>query len=657
MVTRDTKKQKILVVDDEPDNLDLLYRTFHREFKVLRSESGPSALEILEQEGDIAVIISDQRMPQMSGTEFLSLTAERYPDIIRIILTGYTDVEDLVDAINSGKVFKYVTKPWDDIHLKQVVHQAVDTHNILRARTEDLRRNLRRETLLNAVTATLRSALGYEELLSSISSAVGRTLESSYCILRPYVQGEFSAESVVYRSSVIDSDTDLNPYSVLGGISETVWSVTEIKAFDIGILDGQEVNPVAVEACRSIGIASTLMVPLVCQHELVAVLALHQVGENRVWQADEIELLGMVADQAALALAQAQSYEQVRSLAKREALINTITTAIRSSLEPQEIFASITSQLGQALMVDGCTLSLWRSEDQYVQCVGLYDAELPPSASLEELAAALPKSNVLICENPVLVKLQETQAPVSLPDLSLHPEMNVPEMRSLSKALLVLPLLSEGKIIGSISLRQNTSVRHWTQSEIRLVESVAEQAAIAVQQANLFQTTRQQAEKLIELDRAKTEFFQNISHEFRTPLTLMLGPLETAVSQKVGLSVDQSSIALRSSRRLLRLVNQLLDLQRLDAGEMRCRFQSCDLADFVNQIVETFGAYCEKKGIQLISALQPCESVYLDLEKFDKVVYNLLSNAMKFTPSGGTITVSLQPSADRSEERRVGKEC
>ena len=646
MVTRDTKKQKILVVDDEPDNLDLLYRTFHREFKVLRSESGPNALEILEREGDIAVIVSDQRMPQMSGTEFLSLTAERYPDIIRIILTGYTDVEDLVDAINSGKVFKYVTKPWDDVHLKQVVQQAADTHNILRARTEDLRRSLRRETLLNAVTATLRAALGYEELLSSISRVVGQTLESSYCILRPHIGGQFSAESVIYQSLSINSDTSPNPYSVLGGISETVWSVPEIQAFDISTLDEDQTNSVAIQACRSLRITSTLMVPLTCRHELVGVLALHQVDENRVWQADEIELLGMVADQAALALAQAQSYEQVRSLAKREALINTITTAIRSSLEPQEIFASITSQLGQALMVDGCTLSLWRSNDQYVECVGLYDADLPALATPEELATALPKSNILISQNPVLLKLQETQAPVSLPDLSLHPEMNVLEMRSSSKALLVLPLLSDGKIIGSISLKQNTRIRHWTQSEIRLVESVAEQASIAVQQANLFQTTRQQAEKLIELDRAKTEFFQNISHEFRTPLTLMLGPLETAVSQKVGLSVDQSSIALRSSRRLLRLVNQLLDLQRLDAGEMRCRFQSCDLADFVHQIVETFGAYCEKKGIQLLSLLQPCEPVYLDLEKFDKVVYNLLSNAMKFTPSGGTITVSLEPLGD-----------
>lgn len=110
MKSPDPNRPKILVVDDEPDNLDLLYRTFYREFKVLRAESGHEALRVLQQEGEVAVIISDQRMPSMSGTEFLSLTATQYPDTIRIILTGYTDVGDLVEAINSGKVFKYVDR-------------------------------------------------------------------------------------------------------------------------------------------------------------------------------------------------------------------------------------------------------------------------------------------------------------------------------------------------------------------------------------------------------------------------------------------------------------------------------------------------------------------------------------------------------------------
>ena len=99
-------KLKLLIVDDEPDNLDLLYRTFRRDFDVIRAESAIEALKVLDEQGEVAIIISDQRMPEMLGTEFLSRTADRFPDTIRIVLTGYTDVEDLVDAINSGKVFQ-----------------------------------------------------------------------------------------------------------------------------------------------------------------------------------------------------------------------------------------------------------------------------------------------------------------------------------------------------------------------------------------------------------------------------------------------------------------------------------------------------------------------------------------------------------------------
>ena len=98
-------KPKLLVIDDEPDNLDLLFRTFYRDYQVLRANSGLEALELLDHEGEVAVIISDQRMPIMSGTEFLSQMAVKYPDTMRIILTGYTDVEDLVEAINTCKVF------------------------------------------------------------------------------------------------------------------------------------------------------------------------------------------------------------------------------------------------------------------------------------------------------------------------------------------------------------------------------------------------------------------------------------------------------------------------------------------------------------------------------------------------------------------------
>jgi signal transduction histidine kinase/ActR/RegA family two-component response regulator len=451
-----------------------------------------------------------------------------------------------------------------------------------------------------------------------------------------------------------------------------VWETREVEVINDVLTDERftsdtpEIRQRAI-AYQQAGIHSTLVVPLISQQELVAVLALHQCGEPYVWQDDEIQLVVMVADQAALALSQARAYEQVRALATRQALINTITTAIRSSLDPQEIFTAITQQLGQALQVDGCALSLWRQEDEFVQPVGLYDgisaqvvgteaveiseldsASVNQSSTLGSTPHQLPKSIVPIAGNPVLQQLVNTQQPVVINDLAANSadEWVRPATTQTRPSTFGVPLLSDGKIIGSITLRQTYRARQWLSSEIDLAQAVASQAAIAVQQSQLYQKTRQQAERLLELDRQKTEFFQNVSHEFRTPLTLMIGPLESVVEKQQDLPYEQSLIALRNSRRLLRLVNQLLDLQRLDAGRMQSSFRPCDLVKFVSQIVETFRPYCQRKNIKISTKLTPCAPIYLDLEKFDKVLYNLLSNAMKFTNSGGSITVKVEPAGD-----------
>ncbi|BAY63060.1 adenylate/guanylate cyclase [Calothrix brevissima NIES-22] len=663
-------KPKILVVDDEPDNLDLLYRTFYRDYKVLRATSGPAALDLLAQEGEVSVIISDQRMPIMSGTEFLSLTATQYPDIIRIILTGYTDVEDLVEAINAGKVFKYVTKPWEAEELKAVVRQALDTHNVLKARTRELTRTLRQESLLNTVTNTIRSALDYRQILQAIVDTVGHMLEVDVCLLRPFQDGQLVDEGFIYQKTAsaqvkqeVDNSSALPVDALLSPslLAETVWETREVQVIH-QVADDERIQGDRAEleqrraAFTAAKIDSSLIVPLICQQELMAVLALHQCSESRIWKEEEVQLVLMVADQAALALSQAYTYEQVRALAKREALINTVTTAIRSSLDPQDIFAAITEQLGQALQVNGCVLSLWTEEDEFVQCVGLYDSSQDLDSSIKSAqeqilsknhhyaGEELPNSQTPIKENPILQEILRTQEPVVIADMSNCPVeirgFDLP-LKKPARSLMVVPLLADGKCIGSITLREGNKSRRWLASEIELAKAVAAQAAIAVQQSRLYQKTRDQAERLLQLDKQKTEFFQNISHEFRTPITLIQGPLESAVNNGDGLSYAQSAIALRNSRRLLRLVNQLLDLQRLDAGRMQPSFRPYDLDEFVNQIVESFRPYCEKKGLHLITDLDKCPQVYLDMEKFDKVVYNLLSNAMKFTPEGGTIAVRL----------------
>ncbi|MCC5900198.1 MAG: response regulator [Phormidium sp. BM_Day4_Bin.17] len=680
MIDRPRCPAKILVVDDEPDNLDLLDRVLSPTYEVLRASSGQEALQILSQEQDIAVIVSDQRMPKMTGTEFLSLTAMQYPDMIRILVTAYTDVDDLVEAINSGKVFKYVTKPWHVDELRAVVRQAVDTHNVLRTRTEQLCRTLRQESLLNAVTNTIRSRTNYRQILQTIVETMGQMFEASCCILRTCDDPGLSLDAApVARSQWFgyagatlpahlkqrngdgDRKTNLDPR-----LAQTLWETDQIVVMNDVTQDERLLSRERVyEAYEYADIRSSVIVPLSAplyrppaqldgvmepgtggpgEFALVAVLALHQCSRVRVWQDDEVQLVVMVAEQAALTLAQSKTLEMMQTLAQREALINTITTAIRSSLNPQDIFAAITEQLGYALKVDGCALSLWTQEDEFVECVGLYERRQE-----EGREGFLPQSLVPIEGNLVLQHLLETQEPVVIPDMRAQPtwNQNYQPFHHPARALLVVPLLCDGQIIGSISLRQNDRPRAWHGQDIALAQAVAAQAAIAVQQARLYQKTRQQAERLLILDRQKTEFFQNVSHEFRTPLTLMMGPLEAAVSQGQDLPLERAEIALRNCRRLLRLVNQLLDLQRLDERRMQPKFAPCDVGGVVGQILQAFRPYCDRKQIRLGQELSRNVRVYLDLDLFEKVLYNLLSNAMKFTPAGGEIRVQVKVQGDR----------
>lgn len=120
---------KILIVDDEPANLRTLARLFRDQYQVMTAGSGAEALQLLSQH-DVALLITDQRMPGMTGTELLKNTVSLRPRMVRMILTGYTDVEALVEAINCGAVYRYVTKPWNNDELRLTVKRALEHFEI-----------------------------------------------------------------------------------------------------------------------------------------------------------------------------------------------------------------------------------------------------------------------------------------------------------------------------------------------------------------------------------------------------------------------------------------------------------------------------------------------------------------------------------------------
>jgi len=126
--SQDEKKRTLLIVDDEPNILSALQRLLRRDgYRVLTAGSAAEGFELLAL-NEVQVIISDQRMPHMNGTEFLSRVKEMYPDTIRLVLSGYTDLKSITDAINHGAIYKFLTKPWDDDALRERIHDAFIFH-------------------------------------------------------------------------------------------------------------------------------------------------------------------------------------------------------------------------------------------------------------------------------------------------------------------------------------------------------------------------------------------------------------------------------------------------------------------------------------------------------------------------------------------------
>jgi CheY-like chemotaxis protein len=125
-----SERARILIVDDEEAILETMSFTFDEDYDVLTAPSARDALALLDANAPVAAVITDQRMPEMTGVEFLARVCERHPNTTRIILTGYADGEAMVRAINEGHVYAYVTKPWEPDDLKQLVHRAVELHRL-----------------------------------------------------------------------------------------------------------------------------------------------------------------------------------------------------------------------------------------------------------------------------------------------------------------------------------------------------------------------------------------------------------------------------------------------------------------------------------------------------------------------------------------------
>ena len=385
-----------------------------------------------------------------------------------------------------------------------------------------------KETTINRITATIRSSLEPPVMFAAITKELGEALKVDGCTLSLWTKSDrfvqcvglynpLEPQKIIQDSldwqQMIDSPTsrtsEINSSDIFSAIPIAENPLLQALLYTkkpVCIADLESQKKLArYELPWHAKARALLIVPLIVEAEVIGSITLRQSDAIRSWSESDIDLAEAVASQAAVTISQVLTHQQIKELAQKETTINRITATIRSSLEPPVMFAAIVKELGEALKVDGCSLSLWTKSDRFVKCVGLYNPHEPQKIIQDSPDwQQATTSTVPIAKNPILQALIFTKKPVCSTELEQQQKMARYELpwHFKARALLIVPLIVEDEIIGSITLRQSRKSRSWSQSEIDLAEAVASQAAIAVQQAKLYETTKQQTE-LLELKEEK----------------------------------------------------------------------------------------------------------------------------------------------------------
>ena len=350
-----------------------------------------------------------------------------------------------------------------------------------------------------------------------------------------------------------------------------------------------------------------------------------------------------------------QLKESQKVLAKqlgKEQLLSQITQEIRRNLNTKAIFQTAAIQIGQIYQASRCLIHNYLDRPhRQVPLVAQYSSQ--DNVSLFDRP-------IPVVGNPHLEKVLSQDLAVVSFDVEREPRLA--EVREICqkfeiKSLLTVRTSYQGKPNGLIGLHQCDRYREWSTDEVELLEAVALQMGIAIAQAQLLEKEQQQRQELYlnnlaltkakhdaeVANQAKSQFLAHMSHELRTPLNAILGFSQIMVSDPALDSSQQEQLTIinRSGQHLLNLINNILDLSKIEAGKTYVQQNHFDLYDFIGAIEKMFQLQAQTKGLQLSINLNPDVPQYIvtDGVKLKQIIINLLSNALKFTTEGA---VSLQ---------------
>ncbi|HEX6185491.1 MAG TPA: GAF domain-containing protein, partial [Pyrinomonadaceae bacterium] len=385
------------------------------------------------------------------------------------------------------------------------------------------------------------------------------------------------------------------------------------------------------------GVRSVLSVPLKIKRELIGFIYV----ANRAggFTERELRLLEILAAQAAETIVNARLFATIQAQAEREAVVNRLLLSLQRGSEPHDKVHEVIERVGEVLGLDRCVAVLF-ADDEHDDYYGEWCAQdVEPITGWPEVRE----------RSPIRYALRTSRRPLVAADVAAHPlAAGIRGLieRTKLKSLVVVPVMHLGRVIGSISGHQTRSRRDWSEDDVDLLVAVATHVGATLENARLIGELR-------EASRLKDQFLATLSHELRTPLTAINGWVEM-LSEREALTrdgdlADGISAISSSATSLTQLINDLLDLSRIQRGVLRLQRDLLDVNELVRTAERTTRQSARARKLdlrlELAGRLPP---TIADAQRFQQILWNLLSNSIKFTPKGGSVVVRTRL-AERAE--------
>ncbi|WP_190421987.1 GAF domain-containing protein [Trichocoleus sp. FACHB-832] len=693
--TAATGKQPYLVLIVEDDRLTRLQLRAMMEkegYRVAEAKDGDQGLaEYIRLRPDIVLL--DALMPTIDGFNCCTLL-RKLPqgDRIPVLIITALEDSDSVDRAFAAGATDYITKPIHWAVLRQRVRRLLDASRA----TAELQQQNDRLRLMGNITQQIRQSLDLKEILQTTVAQVREFLQTDRVVIYRFLSdwsGSIEVESVderyrpilgskitdpcfnekyinLYKQGRIKATTDVNN----AGLSRChldlltsfqvranlVVPILQIEAIEDDLYNAANAQRKSIKYEQGSELHSSSPTPN--SSKLWGLLVAHHCSSTRQWNELEIDCLSSLANQAAIAIQQSELYQQVQRLnsnlerqvqertaqlqqaLKFEAMLKRITDKVRDSLDESQILQTAVQELAIGLEVGYCGTALYNLEEATSTICQEYRTSLPSHHNYAVQMAAFTEIYSNLLQGQYLQFCQ------------LDSKLTNPIPSHV--AALACPIFDNQGVLGNLWLLHHQEYL-FNELEIRLVQQVANQCAIAIRQARLYQATLVQVKELEKVNQLKDDFLSTVSHELRTPISNMKMAIEmlediiiqtnnsfgnpTPENPDNSQSLIYFEMLNDECEREINLINDLLQLQQVNAGLYPLERTDIELQHWIPYIIEPFEQRTKnQQQIFQVEISKELPILYSDSFSLERIITELVNNACKYTPPGEKITVAVR---------------